>query len=91
MMKKFKVFTISGLLVLFLTGNFWGLENEVQAQGTALVPKDWFLKDPEVDKVQGLSVEKAYSLLTGKPSKTVIVAVMDTGVDFDHEDLKDVM
>jgi len=59
---------------------------------TTAVPKDWFLRDPEIDKVQGLSVEKAYStLLKDKPSRTIIVAVIDSGVDFEHEDLKDVM
>src|SRR5690606_18573706 len=43
------------------------------------------------DRVQGVSVERAYKLLEGKPSRTVIVAVMHSGVDIDHEDLKDVI
>jgi subtilisin family serine protease len=78
------------LCLLFAFGH------QVCSQGNALpdttsVPSDWFLLDPETDSVQGLSVEKAYTLLKNKPSRTVIVAVMDTGVDFDHEDLKDVM
>src|ERR1041384_6215161 len=56
------------------------------------VPKDWFLKDPEADHVQGVSVEKTYNtLLKGKPSRTVLVAVIDSGIDIDHEDLKDVL
>jgi cell wall-associated protease len=54
-------------------------------------PKDWFLLDPEADQFQGLSVSKAYEALKGTPSKTVIVAVVDTGVDIDHEDLKSVI
>lgn len=54
-------------------------------------PKDWFLLDPEADQLPGLSVEKAYSLLKEKPARKIIVAVIDTGVDFEHEDLKDVM
>jgi cell wall-associated protease len=54
------------------------------------VPKDWYLKDPETDSVQGVSAERAYTtLLKGKPSRTVVVAVIDSGVDIDHEDLKD--
>lgn len=53
------------------------------------VPSDWFLRDPETDRVQGVSAERAYELLKGKPSRTVIVAVIDSGVDIDHEDLKD--
>ena len=54
------------------------------------VPNNWFLLDPEADKVLGISVERAYStLLRDKPSRTIIVAVIDSGVDIEHEDLKD--
>ena len=54
--------------------------------------KDWFLLDPQTDHVQGVSAERTYStLLKGKPSKTVIVAVIDSGIDIDHEDLKDII
>jgi cell wall-associated protease len=55
-------------------------------------PKDWFLLDPENDSVQGVSAEKTYAtLLKNKPSKTVIVAIIDSGIDIDHEDLKTVI
>jgi len=54
--------------------------------------KDWFLKSPTKDNVQGVSIEETYStILKNQTNKTVIVAVIDSGVDFDHEDLKDVM
>lgn len=54
------------------------------------VPLDWYLKDPETDSVQGVSAERAYTtFLKGRPSRTVVVAVVDSGVDIDHEDLKD--
>lgn len=56
------------------------------------LPRDWHLLDPATDKVQGLSVERTYAeLLKGKPSRTVIVAVIDSGVDPEHEDLRDIM
>lgn len=54
--------------------------------------QDWHLKDPETDQVQGVSAEKAYAtLLKGRPSKSIIVAVIDGGVDIEHEDLKRVI
>lgn len=51
-------------------------------------PRDWFVMDPADSNVQGLSVDKAYELVKDKPSKTVTVAVIDSGVDIDHEDLQ---
>lgn len=52
-------------------------------------PKNWFLLDPERDHYYGMSVERTYEeLLKNKTSQTVIVAVLDGGVDVLHEDLK---
>jgi cell wall-associated protease len=63
-----------------------------EQQDTTLAPQDWFLRDPEIDHVQGVSAERAYStLLKDKQSRTVLVAVIDSGVDIDHEDLKDII
>ncbi|MEO1049394.1 MAG: S8 family peptidase [Bacteroidota bacterium] len=54
------------------------------------VPDNWFNLDPSEDSVQGISTEKAYEqLLKDKPSRTVVVAVIDSGVDTEHEDLKE--
>lgn len=56
------------------------------------IPRDWFLRDPEQDSLQGVSAERTYqTLLQGQPSRTVIVAVIDSGIDIDHEDLKSVI
>jgi subtilisin family serine protease len=67
-------------------------QTEINQEDTITAPKDWFLRDPQADHVQGLSVEKTYNtLLKGKPSKTVLVAVIDSGIDTDHEDLKDII
>jgi len=71
------------------------IANSAQAQladTSVTVPYDWFLRDPEQDHVQGVSAERTYeTLLKDQPSRTVIVAVADTGVDIDHEDLKNVI
>lgn len=55
-------------------------------------PENWFNLDLTMDGVPGISTEKAYQeLLKGKRSETVIVAVIDGGIDEEHEDLKEVM
>lgn len=62
------------------------------AQTTEKRPDNWFNLDPTIDKVNGVSSERAYKeLLKDKKSTTVIVGVLDSGVDYNHEDLKDVM
>ena len=51
---------------------------------------NWQNLDLVKDGVFGMSTEKAYEeLLAGKKGQTVIVAVIDGGVDTQHEDLKD--
>lgn len=55
-------------------------------------PKNWFNLDPVNDQVNGVSVEKAYAeLLANKTSQKVIVAVIDSGIDIEHEDLREVV
>ena len=54
--------------------------------------KNWYNLDLKKDSVFGISTERAYNeLLKGKKSNTVIVGILDSGVDYDHEDLKSVM
>jgi subtilisin family serine protease len=55
------------------------------------ISKDWFEQDPKTDSVAGISLTKAYRLLKGKTSKPVIVAVIDNGIDLEHEDLKNII
>ena len=59
---------------------------------TTKAAENWFNLDPHTNKVNGVGTERAYNeLLKGKKSTQVIVGVIDSGVDFNHEDLKDVM
>lgn len=51
------------------------------------VPKDWMLKDIS-EGYYGVSAYKAYQeLLKDRKGKEVVVAVIDSGVDIEHEDL----
>ena len=49
---------------------------------------NWHNLDFEKDGVMGMSTEKAYELLKDRKSKPVIVAIIDSGIDIAHEDLK---
>ena len=56
------------------------------------LPRDWHLLDESLDGVPGISAERAYrELLRGKsPRRTVLVAVIDIGVDTTHPSLRGV-
>jgi Subtilisin-like serine proteases len=61
------------------------------AQGTS-VPKNWHLLSFEKDSVYGIGADKAYKeLLKGKKSTPIVVAVIDSGIDTTHEDLRPVL
>lgn len=81
--------------------SFYAGKRELALPGTT--PKSFGtlegFNDPAADKVwafkdaskNGVSVVNAYRALPNRASETVIVAVVDTGVDYNHEELKDVM
>lgn len=97
-MIKFKVQLVFAVMLSLTAGTSFALNKselilqDTTKEDTVSAPKDWFLRDPETDHVQGVSAEKTYStLLKDKPSKTVLVAVIDSGIDIEHEDLKDII
>lgn len=53
----------------------------------AQTPKNWYQLESYKDGYNGIALDKALDQLKGKKSKTVIVAVLDSGVDAEHEDL----
>ena len=48
----------------------------------------WLHKDLVLDTIPGISVAKAYEFLAGRKSVPVLVAIADSGVELDHEDLQ---
>jgi len=57
--------------------------------GQMQVPNDWYYGSPG-EGYNGISMRKAYSdFLKDKKTKTVVVAVIDSGIDIEHEDLAD--
>ena len=80
-MITFSIRTIAATTLLL------ALLRPVQAQKT-----NWQNMDLQKDTVFGISTEKAYeTLLQHKKSHTVVVGVIDSGVDTAHEDLKAVL
>lgn len=53
--------------------------------------KTWSHLDIATDSIAGMSLAKAYQFLEGKKPQTVIVAIADSGLDIEHEDLKDII
>lgn len=62
------------------------------AELTETQKKNWGHLDLIKDTIPGMSVDKAYDeIIKNKKGKTVVVAVLDSGMDLEHEDLKGVL
>jgi len=55
---------------------------------TDVQKKNWAHADLMTDTIPGISFDKAYKFLKGKKGVQVIVGVVDSGDDINHEDLK---
>lgn len=103
-MKLLKSLLLSTIVAIFLTSCGGGadiLSTPIEnIDNTPLKEKEltenekqaWGHLDLVKDTIPGMSVEKAYAeLLKGKTGQTVIVAVIDSGIDIEHEDLDGVV
>nr|WP_321233916.1 S8 family peptidase [uncultured Psychroserpens sp.] len=63
-----------------------------ESELTETEKQSWAHLDLVKDTIPGMSINKAYSeVIKNKKGKTVIVAVIDSATDIDHEDLNDVI
>ena len=85
MMKKISVFIT--IILLLGTIDLFAVSEVSREDSTESY--NWFNLDKEMNGIPGISTDKAYNeLLKNKKSTSVIVAVIDGGVDINHEDLK---
>ena len=61
----------------------------LSAQSAA--PDNWWELDRTEDSFPGVSASRAEAYLQGKKAEPVVVAVIDSGVDIEHEDLEGVI
>ncbi len=50
--------------------------------------RSWYQKDLKLDGIPGISLEKWHLENSKKPKGSIVVAVIDTQIDLNHEDLK---
>ena len=103
-MKSIKTLFFSALIALFFTSckstqkvlvrQAFEAINLTPAKKSDLSDEEfqiWSHLDITKDSIAGMSLVKAYQFLEGKKSNEVIVAIADSGVDIEHEDLKEVL
>jgi len=87
-----KVLSLSlflGISILQLSAGYHS-ENYLLPDSIKKAPANWFNLDRSQDGILGVSTNRAYKeLLQNKKSTKVVVAIIDSGVETDHEDLKE--
>ena len=87
-MNKFSTLAMAAILI----------SSHAIAQGTSakekdVIPKNWQLLDKKTTGFPGISLDQAYAFVKAKNVKAgkIIVAVIDSGIDTLHEDLKPIL
>ncbi len=66
-----------------------GEVREVKVLKKGKIPRDWHLRCVEEDSVYGADIYRTYDYLKGRQAKAkTIVAIIDSGADITHDDLK---
>src|SRR5437867_1385485 len=83
-MKKYSIL-LSSILLISISALAQKVKDEI--------PKDWYQLDKETTGYYRISLDKAYDFMKAKTlkSKPVLVAVIDSGVDTLHVDLKPIL
>jgi subtilisin family serine protease len=80
------------VLLLLAATQFFSVANAQNASSATKTSgkfENWYNEDLASDHKFGMSVDRTYNeLLKGKKSKTVIVAIIDSGIDIFHEELQ---
>ena len=80
-------YLLSLLIVLLVGGSSFSQNSKLD------IPKNWHIQNQDSTGIYGISLDKAYGFINSKKikSKQVVVAVIDSGIDTLHEDLKSVL
>ena len=86
-LKKPMKYLLSLLIVLLVGGSSFSQNSKLE------IPKNWHTQNQDSTGIYGISLDKAYGFINSKKikSKQVVVAVIDSGIDTLHEDLKSVL
>jgi subtilisin family serine protease len=105
-MKNLQYYSILIVTIFFINGGFAqtnqlnkSLPTYIKSNGavakkaemTESEVRNWPHMDILKDSVPGMSIQKAYDFLADKKGEKVIVAIIDSGIDIKHEDIKDVV
>ncbi|HEU5366649.1 MAG TPA: S8 family peptidase [Hanamia sp.] len=91
MTKRIKRFFIGMALLASLPFYSFAQADSASAEAKKIAPNNWHELDRATSGFYGISLDKAYDFLKGRKSKTVVVAVIDSGVDTLQEDLKPIL
>jgi subtilisin family serine protease len=91
MIQKCRSFLAIAFIALIPYFSFAQADSSFSDSTVKEAPHNWFQLDRASTGYYGISLDKAYDFLKGKQSKTVLVAVIDSGVDTLQEDLKPVL